>query len=322
MTLPEELQRLLNQELTVVPRASLSKASEELSSRYRTHSRDKGKAYMSDTAHRLAYLAVRMPATYAVVRKVLEEVKMRLPEFSPRSLSDLGAGPGTGSWAAVAEFPEIAKVSLQEQDVNLIEIGQRMMKGSSYSSLQMATWHRGDLLQADEGQPQDLVVMSYVIGELPLEGLPKVISKVWVNTAQVLVVIEPGTPHGFERIRSVRRQLIQDGAFLVAPCPHANECPMSGGDWCHFSQRLERSGIHMAIKDVVMGYEDEKYSYVVAARRPVTLPEARVLRHPQHHTGHIEFTLCTKEGLEKRVLSRRHGELYKKARKWDWGDSI
>lgn len=322
MALPEELQRLLNQELTAVPRAALAKASEELSSKYRSHSREKGKAYMSDTLHRLAYLAVRMPATYAVVQRVLEEVKRRLPDFSPQGVADWGAGPGTAAWAAIAAFPHTEKVCLQEQDGHLVDIGQRMMQGSCHPALQKASWQRGDLLQADEGSSHELVLMSYVIGELPLDELPKVISRVWAHTSEVLVVIEPGTPHGFERIRSARRQLIESGAFLIAPCPHADACPMAGGDWCHFSHRLERSGVHMAVKEVMMGYEDEKYSYVVAARRPAKLPEARILRHPQHHSGHMSFTLCTKEGLENRVISRRQGDLYKKARKWEWGDSI
>ena len=47
-----------------------------------------------------AYMAARMPACYAAVYKVLEEVSMRLPTFSPESMLDFGAGPGTAIWAA------------------------------------------------------------------------------------------------------------------------------------------------------------------------------------------------------------------------------
>jgi ribosomal protein RSM22 (predicted rRNA methylase) len=161
-----------------------------------------------------------------------------------------------------------------------------------------------------------------VVGELPLEAVQTLISTMWQLTAQVLVVIEPGTPHGFERIRLVRQQLIESGAFLVAPCPHAGDCPMANGDWCHFSQRLERSSMHMAVKSVMLGYEDEKFSYVVASKTPVVLPDARILRHPQHHSGHVDLQLCAQDGLEKRVISRRHGPLYKLARKLEWGDAL
>ena len=47
-----------------------------------------------------AYMAARMPACYAAVYKVLEEVSMRLPGFAPESMLDFGAGPGTAIWAA------------------------------------------------------------------------------------------------------------------------------------------------------------------------------------------------------------------------------
>ncbi len=45
-------------------------------------------------------MAARMPACYASVYKVLEEVSMRLPAFAPESMLDFGSGPGTAIWAA------------------------------------------------------------------------------------------------------------------------------------------------------------------------------------------------------------------------------
>lgn len=45
-------------------------------------------------------MAARMPACYAAVYKVLEEVSMRLPLFNPESMLDFGSGPGTAIWAA------------------------------------------------------------------------------------------------------------------------------------------------------------------------------------------------------------------------------
>ena len=51
-------------------------------------------------AQAAAYMAARMPACYAAVYKVLEELSMRLPAFAPESMLDFGAGPGTAIWAA------------------------------------------------------------------------------------------------------------------------------------------------------------------------------------------------------------------------------
>lgn len=322
MSLPEQLFNALQSETASIPKSKLSVAASELSQRYRSQERDALSGFMTSEAHRLAYLAVRMPATYAVVRRVLLEIKQRIPDVALNSVLDVGSGPGTATWAAVDVFPELREATLLEKDVSLLEIGRRMMQKSNLPVLQAAQWKQVDLLHSDEFPKHDLVIMSYVVGELPTEALSSLIQRGWNATNQIFVIIEPGTPHGFEKIRKIREQLILLKAYMVAPCPHVDRCPMEKGDWCHFSERLERSSLHMLAKDVSMGYEDEKFSYVAFSREFVKLPQARILRHPQKRSGHISFTLCARQGLEQRVISKRHGEVYKQARKWEWGDAI
>lgn len=319
---PEELSMGLQKLLQGVPRQILAAAASDLSKRYRSPTREQFLAFMSSEAHRLAYMAVRMPATFAVVRRVLMENRNRMPQFFPASVGDIGAGPGTATWAAKEVFPMLSKATLHEKDSSWLNVGKQLMLQSSSVMLQSAEWRQTDLAQSSHLGNHDLMVLSYVIGELPMDSVKMLVEKSWKATSQVLVIIEPGTPHGFERIRVARQQLIDLGAYLVAPCPHHRACPMPPGDWCHFSERLERSNIHMAVKEVEVGYEDEKYSYVVAARSPVKLPEARVLRHPGRHSGHVELFLCGQNGLEKKVVSRKQGEVYKKAKKLDWGDTL
>lgn len=322
MPLPVVLKDALRAETARIPQSKLTLAANELSQRYRSPDRDKCASFMTSEAHRLAYLAVRMPATFAVVRRVLLEIKQLMPDLQVDSLLDIGAGPGTATWAASAVFPKLTKAALLEKDSDLLEIGRRLMSHASQPVLQSAKWQQADLQQAFDLPKHDLVLISYVVGEISPESLTALIAQSWASSNQLIAVIEPGTPHGFECIRRVRDQLIQQGAFLVAPCPHAGRCPMEKGDWCHFAERLERSALHMSTKDVSVGYEDEKFSYIVAAKSYVNLPEARILRHPQKRSGHISFNLCTEPGLEQRVISRRHGDLYKQARKLEWGDVL
>ena len=40
----------------------------------------------------------------------------------------------------------------------------------------------------------DLVIASYVLAELPLEDMAKVAARLWARTAEVLLLLEPGTP--------------------------------------------------------------------------------------------------------------------------------
>lgn len=320
MALHNELKEILEQEIARIPPSKLTFAAKELSQRYRSLDRDACSTFITTEAHRLAYLAVRLPSTYAVIQRVLQEIRQRIPQTHLKSVLDVGAGPGTASWATAECFPELQKATLVEQDGDWLTIGKRMMKATPLKVLQAAEWSQRTELKASEFSSHDLVIMSYVVGEIPLEALPALISEGWKATGQIMVVIEPGTPHGFERIRKVRQQLIDMGAYMVAPCPHSARCPMEKDDWCHFAERLERSAFHMAVKEVSLGYEDEKYSYIAVAKTPAELPEARILRHPQKHKGHIGFTLCAQEGLEQRIISRRLGELYKQSRKLEWGD--
>lgn len=322
MAFPNELNQVLEKQLAQIPRSVLSMAAAGLTERYRSPDRDQLQTFMISDNHRLAYLATRMPATYVVVNSVLEECARRVPSFSPGSICDIGSGPGTAAWAALAVFQSITKATLHEKDKGWLQLGKLLMEHSGQLVLNHAIWKETDLMNEADFGIHDLVVLSYVVGELPIEVMDRLISNAWNSASQMLVVIEPGTPHGFERIRGVRDQLILSGASLVAPCPHHRKCPMEKGDWCHFSERLERSRLHMAAKDVSLGYEDEKFSYIAACKVPVALPNSRILRHPQHHSGHTNFVLCAKEGLEKRTISRRHKDLYKRAKKLQWGDIL
>jgi len=136
----------------------------------------------------------------------------------------------------------------------------------------------------------------------------------------VLVVIEPGTMKGSAHIRAVRQQLLDLGGQLIAPCPHKLACP---SDWCHFAARVERTRLHRQIKGGALGYEDEKFSYVIAAKEGAFACENRVVRHPIKGSGHVKLTLCTQDGKwEERIVSKKHGPLYRQARDADWGDSI
>jgi len=111
------------------------------------------------------------------------------------------------------------------------------------------------------------------------------------------------------------------GAHVIAPCPHERACPMASGDWCHFAARVERSGLHRRLKSGALGHEDEKYSYVVLARDAHGAGPARILRHPRLHGGHAQLELCTLAGLERRTVSKKHGEAWRQLRRARWGDA-
>lgn len=317
--LPHLLQEAIERETESADIKELSKAREELTSRYRQPAKQ---AYMTDDAQRQSYLLSRLPATYAALSSCMQAIR-KVNEWDLKSILDLGAGPGTALWASCENFPSIEKATLLEKDSSLSNIGKRLSQQSDNNAIQNATWTHADLEEIKELPKHGFVVLSYAIGELQSEAILPLIEKSWNATNQLLLIVEPGTPVGFERIRLIRSHLISLGAHLVAPCPHALACPMAGGDWCHFAVRVERTSLHRKLKGGVLSYEDEKFSYVAVSRSPQPLPTSRILSEPQRHSGHVALKLCTKhEGLQNIILSKKRGDIYKQARKSEWGDAF
>jgi ribosomal protein RSM22 (predicted rRNA methylase) len=320
MRLPAELQNAIQRETEKVDRRKLAQATAQLTEHYKAA--DFSSPAVATEAHRAAYLAVRMPATYAAISRVFTEIKLRVPEVDICSLLDLGAGPGTALFAAAEAFPHLQHATLVEADSGWLSVGNRVAEQSDSPTVQQAQWHKQDLRSGLVCETHDLVVISYTLGELPQASAEAVLNKAWKCAGKFLVLVEPGTRRGFAAINTARSSLIANKAAIVAPCPHHFICPMAAAaDWCHFSQRVERTSQHRQLKGGELGYEDEKLSYLVAAKDYSPSTGARIVRHPGKHSGHVKLALCTENGqLETRTITRSSKEAYKRARKAEWGD--
>lgn len=318
MQLPINLREAIEGEISTVKPDALAKATAELSARYREGC-GLARPAISTDAHRIAYVAARLPATLAAVKAVLLEIRNRVPGVEVKSLLDLGAGPGTVMWAAVEVFDELERVTLIERDENLIALGKRLARNAEHEAIRSAEWKRANLRSELKPASHDLVVMSYSLGEFSESLARKIVRSCWAASEKFAVIIEPGTPRGFSNILAAREELIELGASVIAPCPHAQACPMAGRDWCHFSERIERTSYHRRAKSGALAYEDEKFSYIVGGK--ITSPNlrARIIRHPRKFKGHVNLELCTPAGLQRLTVSRKQGDVYKRARKAEWG---
>jgi ribosomal protein RSM22 (predicted rRNA methylase) len=318
-----DLQEAVEKLVEKVSVSDLTKARDALTAKYREPGRyDKLQTFMSTDHQRLSYLITRMPATYAVISHVLAQVKTRMPDLEIKSLLDLGSGPGTAFFASIEVFSEMQEVLLIEQDKELIRLGKLLSESIIPSNFNI-DWQLSNINSLNDLKPKDLVTISYAMNELKIDDRQILTERAFNAANKVLVIIEPGTKDGFSIIRQARDQLIAMGGKMVAPCPHQLKCPMPENDWCHFSERINRTSLHRHLKSGQLGHEDEKFSYVVISKSDAILPHARILRHPEKHSGHLKLSLCTKEnGLVEQTLSKRDGEAYKLARKLDWGDSF
>ncbi|MDE2447288.1 MAG: SAM-dependent methyltransferase, partial [Alphaproteobacteria bacterium] len=267
-----------------------------------------------------AYLTTRMPATFAAITHVLQEMARMKPDFSPTNLADVGAGPGTASWAALHVWPQIAHIKMIEADKRFAALAQHIAQNANLTALTNATMIEDKLASANV--TAEMIVAAYVFAELPEHEAAASALKLWAQSENLLVIIEPGTPRGFARIRSAREALLGAGANIVGPCTHAKACPMAGQDWCHFAVRLARSREHMHAKQATVPFEDENFAWVAVSREVTILPEARIIKPTETNKFQISMPLCSAEGLTTRVIATRNKAAYKMARKKAWGDAV
>ncbi|MGJ5203104.1 small ribosomal subunit Rsm22 family protein [Bradyrhizobium sp. HKCCYLR20261] len=318
--LPAALKASLEARLHGLSRQDAAARAARISDTYRSGGNS---GAITTDADAIAYATVRMPATYAAVAASLNALMQASPEFAPSSLLDVGAGPGTASFAAAEAFSSLTSVNAIDANPALRTLALSLAEdGLRSRDMTYALGAARGLL--DRAESADLVIASYMINELSDVERTAVIDLLWEKTNQTLLIVEPGTPAGYQRIIAARDQLIATGAHVAAPCPHAAACPLIAPDWCHFVQRLARSRAHRELKGADVPFEDEKFSFIALTRQPAThRPAARVLAPPMVTKIATTAKLCLADGTAASIsIPRRDKPAFAAARRWDWGDGV
>ena len=141
----------------------------------------------------------------------------------------------------------------------------------------------------------------------------------------MLLIIEPGTPESFKKMKKIREYLITCGGNVIAPCIHNKKCELPENDWCQFTCRISRSKLHKVLKGGESPFEDEKFFYLAISKNKENSTRkefARVLRHPKIESGKITLKLCDNDGIKEKMITKKSKELFKRARKIESGDLI
>lgn len=242
MEIPEKLKENINKLLKENQISKVVEDSQILSNRYRNNNGN-GKKLLVQKSEAISYAISRMPATYAAVSSVLEQISENYKEELTTML-DVGAGTGAVVWA-INDKNICNDIKCLEREESMISIGKQLMQDSE---LNKVTWEKFDILQDEIKEKADLVITSYMINELPKEMKQKAVEKLWKATNKLLVIIEPGTPAGFANILEIRKNILDAGGYIVAPCCCLGECPISKDDWCAFYARIARSSAHRQAK--------------------------------------------------------------------------
>ena len=318
MDIPQELKIAIENQLVGIKNNKIIENSQRISNRYRNNT-SSGEILLNKQEEALAYAISRMPSTYCVIysalKHVLENYKGKIS-----TAFDVGAGTGAATWVSNNLIDLQQSKCFEREDV-MINIGKKLMK--DLPRFEYTKWEKFDILKDEFLEKSDLVITSYMINELPEGYKDIIIKKLWNITNKILLIIEPGTPAGFKNILSARELLLKEGANIIAPCNHQNRCEIKEDDWCSFYVRVNRSSIHRLAKKGELGYEDEKFSYIAFSKEKISNNNGiRILRHPQIYSGYVKLKVCSINGIEEKIYSKKDGEIYKKVKKLEAGDNI
>ncbi len=315
------LNQAIEEELNHQSLKKLTEKAKDLRNKYRdkTH---QVPILMQTKEEKLAYVGYRMKATLGAIHTVLKHMKKELRDLSIETVLDLGAGPGTALWSFPLIFPELKKIILLEKDFELLQMGKRLFSRSCIPIETEVLWSHSDFTKPTHYQESDLILFSYSLGEVLEEHDDEILKNCFACAKKFIVIIEPGSKRGYQRILSARKKLIELGATTLAPCPHDRPCPLTGDDWCHFSTRIQRTGLQRVLKEASLNFEDEKYAYIVMGKKAQNLAVERILEEPKILKEKVILKLCTEEGLKYKDIFRRDSESYKKAKKRRNGDNF
>ncbi|XWS50132.1 hypothetical protein CRYUN_Cryun12cG0062400 [Craigia yunnanensis] len=258
---------------------------------------DIGLTYRDDET--VAYVASRMPAVYSACHRVLSEVRKRLPGFLPTKVLNFGAGTGSAFWAMREVWPKsVEKINIMEPSPSMQRAGRSLIQDMELLQVSIESYVSFQALTKEISQSErehDLVIASYVLGEIPsLNDRITIVRQLLNLTQDVLVLVEPGTPHGSNIISQM--DVLSPHAYMI-PCYDFLEMPkkpsalmMDVVHWRNlqntvFVHRLQRTTSQRAYKKrtttSVQASSNIRESWPLDGMKFETLKEQRSKRNPE-----------------------------------------
>ncbi|MCX6782788.1 MAG: methyltransferase domain-containing protein [Candidatus Levybacteria bacterium] len=326
LSLPEDLERIIAKILQQENSNEWIQGARLLHSRY-MDDRINNKEIINGMRDALSYLALRLPATYSQSISAIDNVAEIIPSWMPKTMLDIGSGPGAGVIAAKEIFPSLEEAVCLDQNSDFISIGRKI-----FEELNMPiniTWKKGDMTRGigAEKPMYDLILVSNVLNEISPIQREKLLGFAYNHCSGILLIIEPGTPTGCGIVQTASVNFSHTS--LVAP--YIGNNIISRPDfWLHFSQKFTRPEFQRRVRQnmrdsslMASDWEDSKYSYVAIGKIPAeVLPWGRCVGPVKLMNGYLEVPILTKDFLKEIKIMKRHRSQYIFAKKLKWGQII
>lgn len=157
-------------------------------------------------------MASRLPANYAALSLIFNEIRHEEPNFHPSTLFDFGSGVGSTIWAADHywgnRIKEIFCVDLNE---NMNEVSRQLLERGTFhdDNILDKVFYR-QFLPIKHQPAYDLVVSAFsLLDTNNLRNRIYTVENLWKKTSGMLVLVEHGSKAGFQAIMEARNFLLQ-----------------------------------------------------------------------------------------------------------------
>lgn len=311
MQLPLFLQEKVNSLYRELKNVKLEKIQKSLTNKYKNETGE-GKSLIESNNESVLYAISRMPATYAVIYTLINQLAEQGIVDEISSVLDIGSGTGAG-YFALKELDNSLDVMLVERDSNMIDVCKKLTDGE-------VEIKRLDIVRDKIEYTADLVMTSYVLSEMKEQDRLDSALKLLEQANKYLLIIDTGTPRTYENMMTLKRFVESKGYHVIAPC-QSKKCGLKN-DYCQFYARVERSALMRQAKSGELSYEDEKYFYLLIGKTDAVFEGKRVIRRPIIKPNNIELSLCSKDGVSKENYTKKNKELFKCAKKAKINDLI
>lgn len=249
-----------------------------------------------------AQLAYFLPLNYLRNKAVFDVFQNVTGLKQIQSLADFGSGLGAASFPFLLSN-QVQSVLNIEQSSFAQNLHRQLLSDTQFNQA-TKNW-----VSEDSGHTFQLVTFSYSLTELT--KLPKIAEK-----SDYLIIIEPATQEDGRRLLEVRKNFLERGYQVLAPCTHQGQCPLlsqTPRDWCHdrisitmpsWFQEIEK---HLPIKNRTL-----TYSYLILAHPRVKAKaqsgKARVIGDLLMEKGKARQMICRGENREFLSWMSRNGE--------------
>jgi ribosomal protein RSM22 (predicted rRNA methylase) len=282
-----------------------------------------GARYMDDPRLLGAYLLFYWVVSYAQARSVLNELPSR-----PRSVLDLGSGPGPVAFAALDAGA--ADVTIADRSRRALDLATKLATDAE-EGIATREWSPERPLPDGEF---DLITMGHLLNELDASKRVPLVEAALAKLRPrgSVLILEPALKETSRGLLQVRDALVAKGYAVRAPCLWRGACPalVKESDWCHAERSWRMpSLVEQIARAASLHKEALKMSYLVLApkgeawREPPPGRVFRIVSEPLQGKGRARYMGCGPEGRIGLALQHRHvGPSNEAFMKLDRGDVI